>query len=293
MAWGSVVNSPMIFRPTSTQELSEFIRSTDKFRINGYWNSSSNEPQFDAEIDLGGNSGIIDFSPSDQVVKLRSGTTIGQLNSELRKSGQIIAIFNSVEGEPWGAWNSLSVADCLAWNLPHALEFQHGSWRDWILGATIVGADGMIYKSGSSVVKSVAGYDIHRLMIGARQTLGVIAEVILRTTPISTMKQTEIDVKIGDEKHAPDGWRIQRCLRSDWEAMKQALSGRIAALDPATCTAYCYSSQDENLRFPSDWIMETSSRSQHFSDTHASYMRRAKQIFDPPGKLNPGAMGIF
>ncbi len=288
-----MVKSPLAFRPESTQELSEVLGSTASARISGHWNLTNNSKEADSEIELDGLSGIIDCSPDDQVVKLRSGTTIGELNSELRAGGQSIPIFRSKEGQPWGAWDSLTIADCLAWNLPHGLEFQHGTWRDWVLGATIVAADGMIFKSGSSVVKSVAGYDVHRLMIGARHTLGVVAEVTLRTAPISSLRSSEIEIQRRHENNAQIAWRIQRCLRSDWNAMRDGLADSIVAFDPFTCTAFCTVACAPPRRFESDWILEVGQSNSFLTPASSDYMKQAKQVFDPTGKLNPGEMGIF
>jgi len=43
--------------------------------------------------------------------------------------------------------------------------------------------DGVAFKSGAKVVKSVAGYDLHRLLCGAWGTLAVITEITLKVQP--------------------------------------------------------------------------------------------------------------
>lgn len=63
----------------------------------------------------------------------------------------------------------------------------HGAWRDWVLGVQLVLADGMIAKAGSLAVKNVAGYDIHKFLVGTRGTLAVVTEVILRTAPLASL----------------------------------------------------------------------------------------------------------
>ena len=60
----------------------------------------------------------------------------------------------------------------------------YGTARDYILGMEFVTGEGMLAKSGGRVVKNVTGYDIHKLMIGALGTLGVITKINFRTFPL-------------------------------------------------------------------------------------------------------------
>jgi FAD/FMN-containing dehydrogenase len=45
-------------------------------------------------------------------------------------------------------------------------------------------ADGRVVKSGGALVKDVAGYDLHHLVVGAHGRLGVLLEVSLRLAPL-------------------------------------------------------------------------------------------------------------
>jgi glycolate oxidase FAD binding subunit len=57
----------------------------------------------------------------------------------------------------------------------------HGRPRDYVLGSTIVLADGTIARAGGMVVKNVAGYDMSRLYVGSFGTLGVLLQANLKT----------------------------------------------------------------------------------------------------------------
>src|SRR5205823_5111345 len=59
-----------------------------------------------------------------------------------------------------------------------------GPLRDRVLQVKAVTGDGRVTKAGGPTVKNVSGYDICRLMCGSLGTLGVIAEVILKVTPV-------------------------------------------------------------------------------------------------------------
>jgi glycolate oxidase FAD binding subunit len=65
-----------------------------------------------------------------------------------------------------------------------SLRHRYGGVRDLCLGVTLVRADGEVAKAGGRVVKNVAGYDLMKLLTGSFGTLGIVAEMTLRTYPI-------------------------------------------------------------------------------------------------------------
>jgi glycolate oxidase len=63
---------------------------------------------------------------------------------------------------------------------PRCLKY--GVTGDYVLGLTVVLADGQILKTGGKVIKDVVGYDLKSLFTGSEGTLGIITEAILRLT---------------------------------------------------------------------------------------------------------------
>lgn len=61
---------------------------------------------------------------------------------------------------------------------PRCLKY--GVTGDYVLGLTVVLADGQILKTGGKVIKDVVGYDLTALFTGSEGTLGVITEALLR-----------------------------------------------------------------------------------------------------------------
>src|SRR5205823_6468495 len=133
----------------------------------------------------------------------------------------------------------------LDYNFPHALEAQCGSWRDWVLGMRIALPDGRIVKTGSQAVKNVAGYDVHKLMIGARATLGVVLDVILRVFPVSALPKPELEIgpagercrirgadRTSDEARRLPKW-IQRTKPSDFAVSVRDVGDGLLAADHA------------------------------------------------------------
>lgn len=63
---------------------------------------------------------------------------------------------------------------------PRCLKY--GVTGDYVLGLTVVLADGRILHTGGKVIKDVVGYDLTALFTGSEGTLGVITEALLRLT---------------------------------------------------------------------------------------------------------------
>lgn len=62
---------------------------------------------------------------------------------------------------------------------------KYGVTRDYVLGLTVVLADGEIVYLGRRTAKGVTGYDLTSLMIGSEGTLGIITEVTVKLLPLS------------------------------------------------------------------------------------------------------------
>ncbi len=83
-----------------------------------------------------------------------------------------------------------TVGGIVASNDSGVLRLRYGGLRDLIIGMTIVLADGTVAKTGGKVVKNVAGYDLHKLMIGAFGTLGIVTSVNFRLHSVSQSTQS-------------------------------------------------------------------------------------------------------
>ena len=59
-----------------------------------------------------------------------------------------------------------------------------GPLRDTVVEIELVTGDGRLVRSGARTVKSVAGYDVHRLATGSLGTLGAIVQVAVKVRPL-------------------------------------------------------------------------------------------------------------
>jgi glycolate oxidase FAD binding subunit len=75
------------------------------------------------------------------------------------------------------------VGGTIASGMEGPLRHSYGTARDYVLGMEFVTGEGTLAKSGGRVVKNVTGYDLHKLMIGALGTLGIITKINFRTFP--------------------------------------------------------------------------------------------------------------
>jgi len=109
----------------------------------------------------------------DLTCTVEAGCSWQVLQATLAHHGQFVAL------DP--LWpERATVGGILATNDSGSLRLKYGSLRDLVIGVTLVLADGTVARSGGKVVKNVAGYDLHKLMIGAYGTLGVLTEVTFR-----------------------------------------------------------------------------------------------------------------
>jgi glycolate oxidase FAD binding subunit len=131
---------------------------------------------------------IIEYEPADLTVTCQAGIGLGDISQPLRESRQMTPFGSAVAG------GGPSIGKLLATN-----EFgnlQYGSPRDFTIGMRVVTGDGRITRTGSKVVKNVAGYDLCKLYIGSRGTLGVIVEASLKLAPL---KQASEELRLESE----------------------------------------------------------------------------------------------
>ena len=81
---------------------------------------------------------------------------------------------------------SATIGGILAANASGPLRYSYRQPRDWLIGISVVGADGTETKAGGKVVKNVTGYDLNKLYTGSMGTLGVIVEATFKVSPSPT-----------------------------------------------------------------------------------------------------------
>lgn len=169
--------------PTTSAELGEWLKKLDRDRRVLVRGMGTNRLRSDAGQAVICTLGLVDIEHrvDDFSVSVGSGMSWGQLQDRLARAGQRIAV------DPPG---SGTVGGVVATGARGGLLHRYGGIRDQIIGMTVVLADGTVAHSGGKVIKNVAGYDLAKLLTGARGRFGVITEVIFRTRPLPESQRT-------------------------------------------------------------------------------------------------------
>lgn len=162
--------------PTSEAELAALLHDGNgRVRLQG----SGSRRLFHAQgtgltrVSLRAMDRIVHFEPGDLTCSVQAGLPMAALRAELEPHGIELACLDgdgTVGGlfaaDPWGAWTPGGVAP-----------------RSLLLGMDALLADGTRFRSGSRVVKSVAGFDLHKLFVGSAGSLMAATVLHLRLHP--------------------------------------------------------------------------------------------------------------
>lgn len=127
---------------------------------------------------IGAPDGIDWIQPAEMTVSCGAGTMVAELDAALLEHGQCVAI------PPSG-----TIGGALAVGRSGVRRLGYGPIRDAVLQVHYVSAAGQVVKAGGPTVKNVSGFDLCRLMVGSRGTLGFLGDVILRTRPRARFEQ--------------------------------------------------------------------------------------------------------
>jgi glycolate oxidase FAD binding subunit len=139
---------------------------------------------------------VLEYQPDDLTVTVLAGCTAGALAARLAARRQLLPL------DPPG-WAARSLGGIAATQASGPLRQRYGTMRDLLLGVRFAQADGVPTWGGAKVVKSVSGYDVPKLMVGALGTLGVLLEFTLRLHPAPDHEATWL-VSFTTPTHAQD-----------------------------------------------------------------------------------------
>jgi len=136
-------------------------------------------------------AGAISVKPGSIVVgftRMRRILEIDPLNSTVHAEAGVVTADLQEEVEKWGLFyppdpssvKHSTIGGNIACNAGGPRCLKYGVTGNYILGLTVVLADGRILKTGGKPIKDVTGYNLNSLFSSSEGTLGLITEALLR-----------------------------------------------------------------------------------------------------------------
>jgi glycolate oxidase len=119
---------------------------------------------------------ILEINEDDLLAVVEPGVVTGDLQREVESRGLFYPPdpasheFSTMGG---------NVAECAG----GLRAVKYGVTRDYVLGLEVVLPTGEIINTGARTIKSVAGYDMTRLIVGSEGTLGIATRITVRLLP--------------------------------------------------------------------------------------------------------------
>ncbi|MGH9731202.1 MAG: FAD-binding oxidoreductase, partial [Candidatus Acidiferrales bacterium] len=133
--------------------------------------------RFDLAIDMARLDKVISYDPGDLTLSVEAGIPLAKLAAILAEHKQFLPL-----EVPF--YERATIGGTLGSGVDSPLRQMYGTARDFVLGMEFVTGDGAPAKSGGRVVKNVSGYDLHKLMLGAIGSLGIMTRVNFKTFPL-------------------------------------------------------------------------------------------------------------
>lgn len=119
---------------------------------------------------------ILEIDPVNATAHVEAGVVTADLQAAVEKQGLFYP------PDPSSNRHS-TIGGNIACNAGGPRCLKYGVTGDYVLGLTVVLADGSVLRSGGKLIKDVVGYDLNALFTGSEGTLGVIVEALLRLLP--------------------------------------------------------------------------------------------------------------
>ncbi len=128
---------------------------------------------------------LVDYVPENLTVTCGAGLTVSALQETLAAQGQWLPLDVACPDRQ-------TLGGIVAARAGSLRRLSAGSVRDLLLGGIVINSAGERVQGGGRVVKNVSGYDLPKLYCGSLGTLGLIAEVTFRVSPLPPASATAL-----------------------------------------------------------------------------------------------------
>lgn len=177
------ISPQTIYTPRDADELAQILAQCNaEKRAVVAWGGGTlqhlgNAPsQYDAVIQTTQLNQVIEYAFDDLTATFGAGMTLAEIERALNEHGQFLPL-DVPHSE------RATIGGVLATGMNGALRLRYGPARDYMLGNRFATVDGQIIKAGAKVVKNVAGYELHKVQVGAFGTLGILTEATFKLFP--------------------------------------------------------------------------------------------------------------
>jgi glycolate oxidase FAD binding subunit len=182
--------SRIVAFPRDLNELSEVMKLAheERWRVipagAGTWLELGNRPtQLNLIVSTGRMNRALEYEPADLTATIEAGCALEDFNRMAAEHHQFIPL------DPFGD-RAMTIGGVIASASSGPARAAYDTPRDWLIGITVVHADGRVSKAGGKVVKNVAGYDLCKLYTGSYGTLAVIAEMSFKLRALPPLEKT-------------------------------------------------------------------------------------------------------
>lgn len=126
---------------------------------------------------------ILEIDTANTVVR----TEAGVVTADLQRAVETRGLFYPPDP---ASLNQCTIGGNAACNAGGPRCLKYGVTKDYVVGLTVVLADGRVLRLGGKTIKNVTGYQLMQLFIGSEGTLGVITELTLRLLPLPQVRRT-------------------------------------------------------------------------------------------------------
>jgi glycolate oxidase len=171
----------LVVIPETTEQVSQVVQLAAEKRIpivprgmgSGLAAGSIPLPPEGLVLSLTRMNRILELDAENATVRVEAGIVTADLQTAVEKRGFFYP------PDPSSIRHS-TIGGNIACNAGGPRCLKYGVTGDYVLGLTVVLADGSILKTGGKPIKDVTGYDLNGLFTGSEGTLGIITEALLR-----------------------------------------------------------------------------------------------------------------
>ena len=214
----------VVVLPATTEQVSQVVKLAAEARIPivprgmGSGMAAGSVPMVNGGmvVSLTRMNRILEIDAANATVHTEAGVVTADLQAAVEKIGLFYP------PDPSSIRHS-TIGGNIACNAGGPRCLKYGVTGDYVLGLTVVLADGRILRTGGKPIKDVTGYDLNGLFTGSEGTLGLITEALLRLVAKPRCARTALAefVSLDDASHTVNAILSAGIVPASLELMDQ------------------------------------------------------------------------